>query len=404
MFSGCEKVLDQLDLFRNFTLAPLSVVTAVLSAAFTGRSSQEKENFNLETYDVPVADVAKLFPTLSAISVTALAQQLSYVKSENKSYVRILDLLTILIIICDAELKPKCKVLFKWYNFSGSGLLTEFEHSILISTFVKLSFTLKISGSIDVTDDEVNHIAMSARLRNIGGQVRFVESLIFEEFFTWAMEKCPMIMIYMKNFHRLIDVIVTLRERVAILSSVAYERKFQPQCSIAIPSPDFLVPCKQSTMSLMIIQRNGNGISIVIPSTSINSCNRDVFVKCEKLITAQKTHQSIITENRKPCHINQRKMSNSVLHDERHSNTEDSRVRYKIPSYRVCRINFNTFSCKVCAPIRLNIRHLDADCTYIISVHTKLTRFRSVEISTHCTSNHQNRKVSSSQLQKQLIQ
>ena len=75
MFSGCEELLHQLDLFNNLIGTPISSVTAIVDAAFLAGSSQEKENFRLETHDVAVADVPKIFPTFHSISIITLAQR-----------------------------------------------------------------------------------------------------------------------------------------------------------------------------------------------------------------------------------------------------------------------------------------------------------------------------------------
>jgi hypothetical protein len=326
----------------------------------------------LETYDVSLPQATKFFPTENSKVLLSLATQLSYAHNGD-IYIRLLDLLTIFVIICQGDTIVKSRLLFDWYNFSESGYLTELEHSVLISRFLHCVNKLKILGSIDITEEEGRHMASAARVRQINGKVRFLEALDFGNFHMWMLDKSVMISSFLNILRRLLDVMDGLHKRVSILHSIASEQRSYQQRCIKIPA---IPVCETSSSSVSVVYYDHSQLSVIIESAAIG-WESELFILCEKLLPLPPEYHDMAMQF-KELLVKKITHNNSNKNNDIHENHR----YYKVPSYRRYLINRKDFITKNSPILRIDIDRLDHNSKYSITMYTKIIKFAAIEVTT----------------------
>lgn len=137
----------------------------------------------------------------------------AFVDNLNESKVNVLDLITSICIVSNGTWREKAKLLFRWYNMSGSGLLDEEEHFLLIRGVARCFKKLKFIGALDVTDKEAKYMAVKARVQvDQNGKGNFLPGLYYDDFVNWleTSEHCKIIFDFSAALFRLMDVLQAL--------------------------------------------------------------------------------------------------------------------------------------------------------------------------------------------------
>ena len=374
---GRDELLNQLTLLKALVSLPTSITSVIADRAKNHGSSQERENFKLETHDIILDRAVKFFPSEHCSTMESLALQLSCTKGSSAKYIRILDLLTIVVVICNGDIITKSKLLFSWYNFSGTGNLTELEHTIMISRFIYCVNRLKIIGSIDVTGDEIRHIATAARYRNINGQIRYLQALNFENFIMWMTEKSTLVSHFLGTLHRLLRVMKGLEERVEILFSISEQRRNSQMSGTCVPAVQSL-NCILSLSSITVIQREKKSISIILDHNSISNDCKEIYLLIEKLIPLPLEYSNLAMQFKKLSRI--KSLQNENFTDPKMN--ENNRRHYKLPTTRKVLVNKNQYTLQNSAILRINIADLEPDSKYLITVYTNKIKFTPIEVRT----------------------
>jgi hypothetical protein len=376
LFAGRSELLNQLDLLKSLVNVQLSVVSATADRILQTGLSQHRENLRLETFDVSLKQAEIYFPVEHGNVFRSLALQLSYKKGSGV-YIRMLDLLTVAVIVCTGDMIAKSKLIFRWYNFSETGYLTELEHSVFLSRFAHCVNKLKILGSIDYTEEEVRYMAASARLK-VEGKARFIEALDFDNFYLWMTSKSVLVSNFLSILRRLLNVLNGLHKRINALSDIALKQRMHQQRCITIPTISSLKNCNLSYSPILVICRSQDEITVLIEASAIESDCQELFILCEKLVPLPDEYHQISIQFKKLL-IHGGKESNTA-EEEMNNSVHQSHRCYKLPSYRKQLINID--QTKNCPVIRVNINQLNPDSKYLLNLYTIKTKFTPVEVIT----------------------
>ena len=190
--------MDQLQHVQELVKIPVSSIEALAEELKSWRLRVDVQ-FRIEIGEVSTLEVIKFLENLMVSStqtndwmwvkvVIPLVTKLSYATVRTGLYVSLLDFSTVLVVLGIGDIISKARILFRWYNVSGTGMLTELEHTLLVSRIAAAFHRLKVVGILDITNEEARHVAVKARWREVMGKMRFVEALDFETFLDWFID------------------------------------------------------------------------------------------------------------------------------------------------------------------------------------------------------------------------
>ena len=275
----------QIELFQNLMCLPISTVIN-----FFNRLSLLNHGellLRLEIFDLPYEEARQLFMTHddNAECISLLVEILSYQKGRIGTYVSPLDIFTVMTILGQGDLVSKARLLFQWFNFSKTGYLTELEHATLISRISKCFTKLKVLGTLDITDDESRHIAVTARWRLVNDRMQFMESLDFQSFLLWIIQKSQIVAKLLNIVNNLITVIRGLNQKASSLLTLQLSIKSHSSICRSFPSPDELKCYHRADINMHICHRDAYGVSFIIPRKTFgNSIPSDIYFLCRKRV------------------------------------------------------------------------------------------------------------------------
>ena len=193
-----DALMDQLQHVQELVKIPVSSIEALAEELKSWRLRVDVQ-FRIEIGEVSTLEVIKFLENLMVSStqtndwmwvkvVIPLVTKLSYATVRTGLYVSLLDFSTVLVVLGIGDIISKARILFRWYNVSGTGMLTELEHTLLVSRIAAAFHRLKVVGILDITNEEARHVAVKARWREVMGKMRFVEALDFETFLDWFID------------------------------------------------------------------------------------------------------------------------------------------------------------------------------------------------------------------------
>ena len=193
-----DALLDQLQHIQDLVKIPVISIEALTEELKSWRLRIDVQ-FRMEIGEVPTLEVIKFLEKLIVSSsrtndwmwvqvIIPLVTKLSYATVQTGLFVSLLDFSTVLVVLGVGDIISKARILFRWYNISGTGILTELEHTLLVSRIAAAFHRLKVVGILDITNEEARHVAMKARWREVMGKMRFVEALDFENFLDWFID------------------------------------------------------------------------------------------------------------------------------------------------------------------------------------------------------------------------
>jgi hypothetical protein len=241
---------------------------------------------DLDEFDTTVEECLEYF-TEYAKEVTPLINILAQSKIMLGLRIFLLDVLTSLVILVRGDIKEKAYLLFKWYNFSKTNLLSELEHTLLIVRAAKCLHQLKLVGLIEITREDAKYIALSARtvVPKDGSKITFVPGLHLSEFTAW-IEDGKIGKAFVTAFRvleRLSDTLVALQNKVTALHHVVAAKVLHEERQIHIPSKEILRTMKNDA-PILILNRYDRGVSICVSLNCVSGSTTAGYIKLEKLI------------------------------------------------------------------------------------------------------------------------
>ena len=193
-----DSLMEQLQHIQALVKIPISSIE-LLAEELTSWRIRLDGQFRIEIGEIPSLEVIKFLEHLIASSthtndwrwievIIPLVSKLSYATVHTGLFVSLLDVSTVLVVLGVGDIISKARILFRWYNISGTGMLTELEHTLLVSRIAAAFHRLKVVGILDMTNEEARHVAMKARWREVMGKMRFVEALDFDNFLDWFID------------------------------------------------------------------------------------------------------------------------------------------------------------------------------------------------------------------------
>jgi hypothetical protein len=246
-------------------------------------TKSKPDHILLNYYDVPAADVAKIFPNQPSI-VSWLVGVFQFNKPNCGKCVMVLDLLTTLSILTTGSITDKCKLLFTMYNINQTGLMDEGEHYNFIMRSSDCMKKLKFMGTLDMTSAEAKYVALEARVKHENNQITFIPGLYLPDFTRWVQtsKECQTLFRFVKVLNRLVDSMLALESRTnAVLHIMEAKHNYKLHAPNVPPLAAF-PQCKASSVDVWLVFTNHACASVIIPLHRMGTT--EVFVKCEKVV------------------------------------------------------------------------------------------------------------------------
>jgi len=96
--------------------------------------------------------------------------------------VNMLDILLTLTVLVRGSLEEKSRLLFNWFDFSHSGMLTEAELTIFLQRTANCLARIQVISSFEIGQADARHMALLARVKPDGSMVAEVSLERFIEF------------------------------------------------------------------------------------------------------------------------------------------------------------------------------------------------------------------------------
>jgi hypothetical protein len=336
-------------------------------------TKSKPDHILLNYYDVPAADVAKIFPNQPSI-VSWLVGVFEFNKPNCGRCVMVLDLLTTLSILTTGSITDKCKLLFTMYNINQTGLMDEGEHYNFIMRSSDCMKKLKLMGPLDMTSAEAKYVALEARVKHENNQITFIPGLYLPDFTRWVQtsKECQTLFRFVKVLNRLIDSMLALESRTnAVLHIMEAKQSYKLHAPHVPPLAAFS-QCKASSANVWLVFSNHACASVVIPLHRLDTT--EVFVKCEKVVPLDPALYEVpraILRRNADLHKRNR---NPQLHccDKHYLLTSYVRV----PVDATLRLRYNV-------PYqRVDVMGLDSDSTYFLTVYTETAHFTTIQVKT----------------------
>jgi hypothetical protein len=336
-------------------------------------TKSKPDHILLNYYDVPAADVAKIFPNQPSI-VSWLVGVFQFNKPNCGKCVMVLDLLTTLSILTTGSITDKCKLLFTMYNINQTGLMDEGEHYNFIMRSSDCMKKLKFMGTLDMTSAEAKYVALEARVKHENNQITFIPGLYLPDFTRWVQtsKECQTLFRFVKVLNRLVDSMLALESRTnAVLHIMEAKHNYKLHAPNVPPLAAF-PQCKASSVDVWLVFTNHACASVIIPLHRMGTT--EVFVKCEKVVPLDSALYEVpraILKRNADLHKRNR---NPQLHccDKHYLLTSYMRV----PVDATLRLRYNV-------PYqRVDVMGLDSDSTYYLTVYTEMAQFSTMQVKT----------------------
>jgi hypothetical protein len=390
-----KAILDHLDFLRAIAVIPIDVIEFTLERlAEAFMQSKQSPSVAIRTHWWLLEDARHLFPPehasiLCKLSAILVSREIKDRHGVDGFYV--LDVLTSIVVIGKGDVLRKSSYIFRWYNVSQSGHITEMELSICIKRACDCFAKLKLLGDIDITDADARHLAMNARLgkKSDTKAMTFMPYLNAEDFDRWYIEQNKLVMLFVDSIQRLTETLVSLRNKASTFTKLIEEKqKFENGTSIGILRLQDL-QCIEDPTPVNVIHRGRHSISLVIPR--IKQCDRNnyLYVLCEKVITIPRKFYTAAKNLFRGDNIGD---GSKLLTPENGytvtAETDPDPVvmesgaccgrYYTLKSYR----KFVLDSSDSREVMRIDITELEPDSRYHLTVYTSERKFQTVEANT----------------------
>jgi hypothetical protein len=356
-----RKLIEYFDVLRPVLLLDLAVCRVAYDK-FLGLTGV----VDLDEFDGTIEEILDYFPEYGQ-QVTPLIRILSQEKIMLGTRVFLLDVLTSLAILVRGDVKEKAQLLFKWYNFSRTNMLSELEHTLLIVRGASCLHRLKLIGLIEITKEDAKHIALSARtvVPKDGSRITFIPGLHLSEFTTWleSGKIGTSIMTAFRILERLSDTLVTLQRKATALYNIVQEKVDHASKQIHIPSAELLRTVENKS-PILVLGRCGDELSVCISPSFKLERSPLAYLTIDKLVPMESPLFAI------PSGAFERMYSKKSL------------------PHACCHKNY-TLTTRAIIPLlvhgssglaRIDISGLDRRYRYVVSPYTKHEHFRSIQI------------------------
>lgn len=324
---------------------------------------------DLDEFELTIEDTLDFFPDCASV-ISPIVHRLAVSKPLLGPRVYLLDVLTMLVILMRGDMHEKAQLIFTWYNFSRTGLMSELEHTLLITRAAECLHRLKLLGAIEITRDDSRHIALAARIdKQVRNKIFFKPGLTFDDFFNWIEQEQEgeSITRAFKVFGRLSDVLISLQNRVSAIYQIIERKQQHEALRRHVPSKEIL-GCSINPTPVIVISRGTTKLSMCIRLLSRSAL--DVYVCQKQLFSLPSPHYQL------PTFAEQRIFGNRVLPP------KCCQKQFHLTSYlQLPRSNITTTSSQ-CDLVRIDLENLDADQRYEIEVYTQLEHFHPVLVQT----------------------
>ena len=394
-----KRLLDELDFLRHAADVPLEATVSLADELVAWRLRLD-HTFRAEMGETPVNEVLAFLQRLTAGTgtataaswawvaavVPALVSRMAYETVHDGLYVSLLDVVTVLAVAGVGDIVAKGRALFRWFNFSGTGVLTELEHTVMISRVARCFHRLHVVGSLDLTDEEARHIAMKARFREAFGKQRFVEALDIDSFLDWLMDSSSFVSTCLNIVRTLVVIMEKLYRKAVCLEEVALWQQVHEQRHLYVPPASVLPHCEESLSTadaVFVVHRDQCGVSLAVPSEALEPGCQVVYVLCEKLVPIPTAFMS-----RTDDFGGGSSGSDTLVPDPSASlgpGAAEQTKYYRLQSSRAVLLNNGDVHMGNCAMQRADIDGLDAAAKYCITLYTPRRKLTPVEIDTYPT-------------------
>lgn len=327
------------------------------------------------SYEAAINDILAFFPIENRLKLKPLAIMLSFNVPVLGVHVFLLDILSVLVLILQGPLLDKVRYLFTWYNLTGTGLLSEQEHSMLIQRLAKSLNKMKIIGAIDMTVDDANHIALLARTKYDGTKINFIPGLLFEDFYEWARRESNIFFSFFRLLDRLVDAMKLLDNRTNAMSQMVLAREKYKQFQISVPKPDMFT-LKDHTSNMYINYRAQTKVTLCLSSK--NCLSNEIFILCKKLIPVKQPLYDVplSIQNRK-----EQKFNESKAHSSFHDFDKCCEKITTFEFYQRCYIN-RSLIINGSPIIKVDICNLDPNSRYVFNLYSNEYKYKEIEVQT----------------------
>jgi len=383
-------MLNELEFLRHASDVALED-TVALADELVAWQLRLDHNFRAELGETPTDDVLAFVQRLTTGAaatarwkwakdvVPALVTRLAYETVHDGLHVSLLDVVTVLAVAGVGDIVAKGRALFRWFNFSGTGVLTELEHTVMISRVAHCFHRLHVVGSLDLTDDEARHIAMKARFREAYGKQRFIEALDIDSFLDWLMDSSSYVSTCLNIVRTLVVVLDKLHRKAVCLEEVAAWQRAHEQRHLYVPPVAALPYCEESLSTadaVFVVHRDQCGVSLAIPSTALEPGCQVVYALCEKLVPLPAAFMS-------GTHDSDRSVTFPDPSASPGTGITEQTKYFRLQSSRAILLNNGDRHMGNCAMQRADIDGLDADAKYCITLYTPRRKLTPVEVDTY---------------------
>jgi hypothetical protein len=207
----------------------------------------------------------------------------------------LLDMLSVLTIVCNGTIEQKARYLFDWYNVSQDGFMNELElgamihrvsgcfHNVLAMTTsdLAISSSNRNISNLSQTLDEAMHIAMKARVfTNSSGELKLKAGLRYPDFLHWISTSpdCAFFNQISSALSKLVLVVKSLQHRTIKLHDAIHNNTLEKAC---YPPPHKLESSRlrQYPVAPIFIMSTDTAISFVM----VIAEDIEVYVKIQML-------------------------------------------------------------------------------------------------------------------------
>ena len=246
---------------------------------------KKPDHILLEFYAIHISDVYSIFPLHRRV-IDPLVITFTFFKHPTGEHVMVLDLLTVMCILCTGPLVEKARLLFSWYNVSKTGLMDEFEHTNFITRTCRCLCKMKLLGSIDISFHDAKYLAMDARVRFENNKIRFLPGLYFYDFAKWIQTNkvCAAVFRYPVVLNRLVEGLTSLQLRATGLLGIMEAKKNYKPRIIPVPTIESL-GCLEHDLPLYVTYRSHDTVAVCLSYLDINVS--EVYIRSEKLVALE---------------------------------------------------------------------------------------------------------------------
>ena len=370
-----HSLLCHLDSLKPILLLDFNYVKLV----YDRLTKSKPDHVLLNYYDVPAADVSKIFPNQSLV-ISWLINIFQFHKPHIGQSIIVLDILTTMTILTTGSISEKCKLLFSMYNINATGLMDESEHVNFILRTSNCMKKLKLMQTLDMTAPEAKYIALEARVIYENNQITFIPGLQVSDFIRWVQtsKETQTLFRFVKVMNRLVDSLTALEHRTnAVLNIMEIKKQYKLNASPVPPLDVYQATCIKNDLPIWIVFRSSTSASFSLPLYDLTI--REVFIKYDKIMPLS---SNSIYEIPRPILKRNAEVNRANQNPQLHCCDKS----FLLTSYLKIPINNPSQRSRHQVPYqRVDITGLEPGSSYYVTIYTPLTQYRTVKITMNNT-------------------